>query len=99
MSNDSHIHLITAVLNRPLALEAGYARTFFSALSQRLGNVQKLTDVDGSILMSADLKKEAESYSPAVPTTAVIRSSAALRLSQSAAHWCISTATSNQCRG
>lgn len=64
MSNVSHINLITAAFNRPLALEAGYARTFFSALSQRLGNVHKLTDVDGSILMSADLKKEAESYSP-----------------------------------
>ncbi|WP_417814573.1 S49 family peptidase [Thalassospira alkalitolerans] len=64
MNNGSHLNLITMVFNRPLALEAGYARTFFSALSQRLGNVHKLTDMDGNVLMSADLKKEAASYNP-----------------------------------
>lgn len=64
MTNTSHLNLITAAFNRPLALEAGYARTFFSALSQRLNNVQQLVDVDGSVLTASDMKKEAASFSP-----------------------------------
>ncbi|MBY7931781.1 S49 family peptidase [Vibrio fluvialis] len=64
MNNTSHLSLITAAFNRPLALEAGYARTFFSALSQRLNNVQQLVDVDGNVLMASDMKKEAASFSP-----------------------------------
>ncbi|HFQ5115494.1 TPA: S49 family peptidase [Vibrio vulnificus] len=64
MNNTSHLNLITAAFNRPLALEAGYARTFFSALSQRLSNVQQLVDVDGNVLMASDMKKEAASFSP-----------------------------------
>ncbi|EJS1626291.1 S49 family peptidase [Vibrio cholerae] len=64
MTNTSHLNLITSAFNRPLALEAGYARTFFSALSQRLNNVQQLVDVDGSVLTASDMKKEAASFSP-----------------------------------
>ncbi|AUL97487.1 S49 family peptidase [Vibrio vulnificus] len=64
MNNTSHLNLITAAFNRPLALEAGYARTFFSALSQRLGNVQQLVDIEGNVLRAADMKKEASSFSP-----------------------------------
>ncbi|WP_238787083.1 hypothetical protein [Vibrio fluvialis] len=73
MNNTSHLSLITAAFNRPLALEAGYARTFFSALSQRLNNVQQLVDVDGNVLMASDMKKEAASFSPVAPPNATIR--------------------------
>lgn len=55
-------HLISNTFNRPLALEAGYARVFFSALSQRLGNVVQLTDIDGSVLREQDMKKVAAGY-------------------------------------
>ncbi|WP_165311044.1 S49 family peptidase [Vibrio ziniensis] len=64
MSNVSHLNLITSAFNRPLALEAGYARTFFSALSQRFSNVQQLVDVEGNVLMASDMKKEAASFTP-----------------------------------
>ena len=56
-------HLISNTFNRPLALEAGYARVFFSALSQRLGNVVQLTDTDGQILRENDMKKVATGFS------------------------------------
>lgn len=55
-------HLISNTFNRPLALEAGYARVFFSALSQRLGNVIQLTDADGNVLRESDMKKEASGF-------------------------------------
>ncbi|ENO1788088.1 S49 family peptidase [Vibrio vulnificus] len=64
MNNTSHLNLITAAFNRPLALEPEYARTFFSALSQRVGNVQQLIDIEGNVLRAADMKKEASSFSP-----------------------------------
>jgi len=56
-------HLISNTFNRPLALEAGYARVFFSALSQRLGNVVKLTDTEGQTLRENDMKKIASGFS------------------------------------
>ena len=62
MNNFSHI--ITEAFNRPLAMEAGYARTFFSALSQRFGNVVQLKDVNGEILKASDMKAEAAAFSP-----------------------------------
>ncbi|KLV08637.1 S49 family peptidase [Photobacterium ganghwense] len=56
-------HLISNTFNRPLALEAGYARVFFSALSQRMGNVVQLTDTDGVVLLERDMEKVASSFS------------------------------------
>ncbi|OSI89868.1 hypothetical protein, partial [Bradyrhizobium canariense] len=56
-------HLISNTFNRPLALEAGYARVFFSALSQRLGNVVQITDTEGQILRENDMKKVASGFS------------------------------------
>ncbi|UTV28992.1 S49 family peptidase [Photobacterium atrarenae] len=56
-------HLISNTFNRPLALEAGYARVFFSALSQRLGNVVQLTDTDGVVLREQEMEKVASGFS------------------------------------
>lgn len=49
------------VINKPLLLEPGYARTFFSAMASRL-NINSLSDVDGEVMMGERLRASAESY-------------------------------------
>ncbi|EKO3667252.1 S49 family peptidase [Vibrio metschnikovii] len=61
--NNNLPNLINAAFNRPLALEASYARIFFSALSQRLGNVLQMTDTEGNVLRSMEMKQAASSFS------------------------------------
>lgn len=92
-------HLISNTFNRPLALEAGYARVFFSALSQRLGNVVQITDTEGQILRENDMKKSLLASLGLAAVTAAIKS---LRVSPSfrlMVRWFISMATSNLTRG
>jgi ClpP class serine protease len=56
-------HIATKVLNRPLLLEADYARTFFSAVLPRLNlNGANLVDSAGNVLDAEQMKTEASSY-------------------------------------
>ena len=54
-------HIASRVLNKPLLLEPGYARTFFSALSSRLG-ISSLEDAKGQIQIGEKLRMSAETY-------------------------------------
>ena len=60
MSN--YQHLLTKAFNTPLAVDASYARTFFSALANRMGGVDKLIDLDGNALDANAMQVEASSY-------------------------------------
>ena len=54
-------HIASRVLNTPLLLEPGYARTFFSALAPRLG-VGELCDSEGQILTGEKMRQSAASW-------------------------------------
>lgn len=60
MSN--YQHLLTKAFNTPLAVDASYARTFFSALANRMGGVDKLIDLDGNALDANAMQVEASSF-------------------------------------
>lgn len=61
MSN--YQHLLTKAFNTPLAVDASYARTFFSALANRIGGVDKLIDLDGNTLDAKEMQIEASVFS------------------------------------
>ncbi len=67
MSN--YQHLLTKAFNTPLAVDASYARTFFSALANRIGGIDKLVDVNGQTLDASAMQIEASSYSNNRPTS------------------------------
>ncbi len=66
MSN--YQHLIAKAFNQPLAVDASYARTFFSALAHRLGGVEKLVDLNGNVLDGKAMQVEASSFNKSRPT-------------------------------
>jgi len=53
--------IAAAALNKPLAMDLGYARVFFSALGLRLG-AQSLVDAEGKEISRDGMKQVAESY-------------------------------------
>ncbi|WP_271273818.1 S49 family peptidase [Aliamphritea hakodatensis] len=55
-------HVASRVLNTPLLLEPGYARTFFSALAPRL-NILELQDDSGVILTGEKMRQSAAAWS------------------------------------
>ncbi|MCV6612011.1 MAG: S49 family peptidase [Amphritea sp.] len=55
-------HIASRVLNTPLLLEPGYARTFFSALAPRLG-IMELQDDQGVILTGEAMRQSAKGWS------------------------------------
>lgn len=55
-------HIASRVLNKPLLLEPGYARTFFSALAPRLG-IMELHDSEGQILTGEHMRMRADRFS------------------------------------
>jgi ClpP class serine protease len=55
-------HIASRVLNAPLLLEPAYARTFFSALSKRLG-ITQMTDAEGEVMLGEKMQIEASSFS------------------------------------
>lgn len=55
--------IAAAALNKPLAMEVGYARVFFSALGLRLG-AQSLVDAEGKEISRDGMQQVAESYHP-----------------------------------
>jgi ClpP class serine protease len=55
-------HIASRVLNTPLLLEPGYARTFFSALAPRLG-ILELQDNEGTILTGEKMRQSAAAWS------------------------------------
>lgn len=55
-------HIASRVLNTPLLLEPGYARTFFSALAPRLG-IMELQDSEGVILTGEKMRQSAAAWS------------------------------------
>lgn len=57
----NNLHLANRVLNQPLLLEPCYARTFFSALSSRLG-INQLIDANGEVLLGEKMQIEASSF-------------------------------------
>jgi len=54
-------HIAGRVLNTPLLLEPGYARTFFSALAGRLG-IAQLVDAEGEVFTGESLRMKASSF-------------------------------------
>lgn len=58
-----HAHIAARALNRPLLLEPGYARIFFSALGGRL-NFSGLVDAKGEALDQKAMAALCESYLP-----------------------------------
>lgn len=54
-------HIASRVLNTPLLLEPGYARTFFSALAPRLG-ILELQDNEGTILTGEKMRQSAAAW-------------------------------------
>lgn len=54
-------HIASRVLNAPLLLEPAYARTFFSALSKRLG-ITQMTDAEGEVMLGEKMQIEASSF-------------------------------------
>ncbi len=54
-------HIASRVLNKPLLLEPGYARTFFSALAPRIG-ITELHDASGEILTGEKMRISAGSF-------------------------------------
>ncbi|MEM5529558.1 S49 family peptidase [Gammaproteobacteria bacterium AS21] len=57
----NYAHIASRVLNTPLLLEPGYARTFFSALSPRL-NITTLLDAEGEQLIGEKIRMPAASF-------------------------------------
>jgi ClpP class serine protease len=57
-----HAHLANLAFNRPIAMEPGYARVFYSAFASKIG-IEKLIDVNGEVLEGKQLGIEAASYS------------------------------------
>ncbi len=55
-------HIASRVLNKPLLLEPGYARTFFSALAPRLG-IMELHDAEGTVLTGEQMRMRADRFS------------------------------------
>ena len=55
-------HIASRVLNQPLLLEPGYARTFFSALSSRL-DIKQMVDANGEVMLGEKMQIEASSFS------------------------------------
>ncbi|MGL6025863.1 MAG: S49 family peptidase [Vibrio sp.] len=56
-------HLLTKAFNTPLAVDASYARVFFSGLSGRIGGVDRLIDLDGNVLDSKAMQDEVCGFS------------------------------------
>lgn len=54
-------HIASRALDKPLLLDPGYARTFFSALSTRLG-VTQLVDAHGEVMTGEKMHIEASSF-------------------------------------
>ncbi|MBJ7550750.1 S49 family peptidase [Marinomonas ostreistagni] len=54
-------HIASRALDKPLLLDPGYARTFFSALSTRLG-VTQLVDAQGEVMTGEKMHIEASSF-------------------------------------
>lgn len=54
-------HIASRVLNTPLLLEPGYARTFFSALAPRLG-IAELHDASGEVLTGETMRMRADRF-------------------------------------
>ena len=54
-------HIAARALNRPLLLEAGYARHFFAAIGQKM-HMSALTDVQGNTTLAEHLPAQAASY-------------------------------------
>lgn len=54
-------HIMSRVLNQPLMMDPAYARTFFAALSARIG-VTRLADLSGEIEGREKLRVKADSY-------------------------------------
>ncbi|MAD44280.1 MAG: Clp protease ClpP [Oceanospirillaceae bacterium] len=54
-------HLSAKVFNRPLLVEPGYARVFFSALADRFG-ISRLVDIEGEVLAGHKLQEPAEGF-------------------------------------
>lgn len=63
MSNSQYQRLLAGAFNRPVALEPGYARVFFSALANRVGGIDRLIDVNGEVLDTNQMQLEASSFS------------------------------------
>ena len=57
----NYAHIASRVLNTPLLLEPGYARTFFSALSNRL-NITTLMDAEGEQLTGEKIRMPAANF-------------------------------------
>ncbi len=55
-------HIESKVLNSPLLLEPGYARTFFSSLAKRL-NIKQMIDAEGEVLLGEKMHYEASNFS------------------------------------
>lgn len=60
MSKDLQ-HLATKVFNNPLLIEPSYARTFFSALSSRLGIIE-MVDAKGEVMLGEKMQIAASSF-------------------------------------
>lgn len=58
---NSYAHIAGRVLNKPLLLEPGYARVFFSALQSRLG-ITSLSDADGPVEEGLKLRVDGRTY-------------------------------------
>ncbi|MEG9862943.1 MAG: S49 family peptidase [Flavobacteriales bacterium] len=58
---NNYPNLAARAFNQPLLMEPGYARVFFSSLSDRLG-IKQLQDVNGRLLCSQNMRTEAEEY-------------------------------------
>jgi len=65
----SYQHLLTKAFNTPLAVDASYARVFFSGLAGRIGGVDKLIDLDGTVLDAKAMQIEASSFTKDRPTS------------------------------
>ncbi|UTW01223.1 S49 family peptidase [Marinomonas rhizomae] len=54
-------HIASRALDKPLLLDPGYARTFFSALSNRLG-ITQMVDANGEVMTGEKMHLEASSF-------------------------------------
>lgn len=56
-------HIASRALDKPLLLDPGYARTFFSALCPRLGmGITQMVDADGEVMTGEKMHIEASSF-------------------------------------
>ncbi|AZZ92753.1 S49 family peptidase [Hahella sp. KA22] len=62
-ANTNYANLASRVFNTPLAVEPAYAKTFFSALSSRLGIVE-IKAPDGEVILGEKMRSKAASYGP-----------------------------------